>query len=854
MPKVRSNILRNDIECNSNGKVSLCYFYPMPVLFVDVILPLPVQNLFTYSVPEIFVSEVEAGKRVIVPFGKNKIYSAIIRRIHDSPKNDFEIKEIQSVLDEQPLVNERQFEFWEWMASYYMCTIGEVMNASLPAALKLQSETKVMLIEGNEERTDLTPSEEIIVEALQSRKEITIDEIVKLLNKTSVHQILKNAIAKNLIILSEDINLRYKPRKDAYLRLSDTYKNESALEELFHQLEKDARKSKQMETLLIFMKYLFDDKERESVKKTVMLQHEGVSKSSVHTLVLNNILTEFDVIVDRIPAVRKKLIDPLILSTFQEKALEEVKKTFVEHDVTLLHGVTSSGKTEVYIHLINEMILAGKQVLYLLPEIALTTQLIVRLQKYFGDKVGVYHSKYSSNERVEIWNHVLEFSGGKNKRAQIIIGARSALFLPFTNLGLIVVDEEHDQSFKQSDPAPRYHGRDSAIMLANIHKAKTLLGSATPSMESYFNAENNRFGLVKLKERHGGMQMPELILADVREAKRKKLMKSHFTPELLTAIQEALGNKEQVILFQNRRGFSNYIECTNCDWIPHCKNCSVTLTYHKHSNLLKCHYCGYVENVPANCKNCGDFRLEVKGFGTEKIEEEIALFFPDSRIARMDMDSTRTKTSFQKIIGDFEEGRVDILVGTQMVTKGLDFDNVSTVGIINADQLLNFPDFRSFERSYQLIAQVSGRSGRKLKRGKVIIQTHQPDHWVISDVVNNDYENFYRRDLNERNRFGYPPHSRLIEITLRHKDSEVVQEAAAVFAELLRTKLGNRVHGPHIPLVSKIRNLYYRDILLKIEKSSSPSEFKRMITGCINEFYSDRNNHPIRIVVDVDPM
>lgn len=832
------------------------YFYTMAEIYVDVLLPLAVVNYFTYRVPENLVAEIEVGRRVIVPFGKHKMYSAVIRSIRHSYSGDIEIKEIQSVLDDHPVINERQFALWDWMSSYYMCTRGEVMNAALPATLKLQSETKVMAIRlPPDVQVELTESEETLLAALEEKQEMTVGEIEKLLKKRSVHLILKKAFEKNIIILSEEIHQRYKPKKQAFVRLAGMYQSDEALQELFRELEQDNRKAKQLDALMIFMKYLFDDPDRASVKKSTLMHHDELSKSSVNSLITNGILVEYDVITDRIPKPSSNLIQPLSLSAAQQTALNHLKMSLEEHDVALFHGVTSSGKTEVYIHLIEKIIAEGKQVLYLIPEIALTTQLIIRLQKYFGEKVGVYHSRYSGNERVEVWNHVLNFSPNDNyTRSQVVLGARSSLFLPFRNLGLVIVDEEHDQSFKQADPAPRYNGRDTAIVLAGIHKAKTILGSATPSMESYFNAENARYGLIPLDERHGGVQMPEILVANVAEARRKKIMKSHFTPELINAIKEALDEKEQVILFQNRRGFSNYIECRNCNAIPHCKNCSVTLTYHKFSNTLKCHYCGYFENVPALCPVCGDYHLEIKGFGTEKIEEEITVFFPDARTARMDLDSTRTKTSFQKIISDFEERRIDILVGTQMVTKGLDFDNVSTIGIINADQLLNFPDFRAFEKSYQLMAQVSGRSGRKKKRGKVIIQTQQPEHWVINEVVNNNYKNFYRRDLMERAKFGYPPYSRMIELTFKHKENDFVQDASQFFADMLQQKLGNRVLGPHIPLISKIRNLFYRTILIKIEKPVSPAEVKVSINECLKSFYADRMMHSVTIVADVDPM
>ncbi len=824
-------------------------------LYVEVLLPLPLGKLFTYAVPEEFADEIIVGKRVIVPFGRSKIYSGLIKKVlsnHSDPKN---LKSIQGVLDNEPLVNDKQLSLWEWMSEYYMCSQGEVMNSALPSALKLASETKVVIAEdvdlGNE---DLNENEEQLIHALLKNKEMTIDEISKLLNKSSVHQLLKKAVEKGLVILTEEVNPRYKPKYEARLRLSENYKIEKELSNLFIELEQDPRRAKQLETLMVFLKYLYEESDRLSIKKSSILNHTDVSKSSLTTLVKNGILVEFNIKVDRIPVATGEVIPPAHLSANQNLAYEKVKETFLEHDVTLLHGVTSSGKTELYIHLIDEAIKSGKQVLYLLPEIALTTQIITRLQKHFGKKVGVYHSRYSGNERVEVWNHVLNFNANnKEQQSSIILGARSSLFLPYSKLGLVIVDEEHDSSYKQNDPAPRYNGRDTAIVLAKIHSAKTLIGSATPCMESYSNALQNRYGLVKLNERHGGMKLPEIIISDIAEAKRKKMMKSIFSPKLIESIKEALDNKEQVILFQNRRGFSPFIECRQCNWIPHCKNCSVTLTYHKQSKALKCHYCGYLENLPSICPNCHDYHLQEKGFGTEKIEEEIAIFFPDARVARMDLDSTRTRSSFQRIISEFEDRQIDILVGTQMVTKGLDFDNVSTIGIINADQLLNFPDFRAFERSYQLMSQVSGRSGRKFKQGKVIIQTTQPNHWVIAEVVKHDYEGFYNRDIIERNRFGYPPHSRLIEIKMRHKDAELIQDASNAFGILLRNSLGSRVTGPHLPLVSKIRNQYYRHFLIKIEKGSSTSEVKKMIRTDIQHFFEKKEYHPVQLIIDVDP-
>ncbi|HNP49447.1 MAG TPA: primosomal protein N' [Bacteroidia bacterium] len=826
---------------------------------VDVILPLPVNQHFTYLVPEELVASCSPGKRVIVPFGKSRIFAAIIRNVRESSEPVDGFKAIQSVLDEMPIVNSFQFDLWSWISEYYLCQQGEVMNAALPPGLKLQSETKVMLnpsLDSNIENFE--PQEQVLIEQLLKEHEMRIEDVADLLKKKSVHLILKRMMEKGIIILSEEIEERYKPKKEIRLKFSAAYESDSALHGLFQEYEQDKKKEKQLETLMTFLKLLYQKEGKDYVRKQDLIKEETVSTSSLNTLIKNNILKEWEVRVDRMPVSTVEQQAPFELSLAQQTAIEEVKSGFVDKDVALLHGVTSSGKTELYIHLIEETIRAGKQVLYLLPEIALTTQIITRLRRHFGDRVGVYHSRYSSNERVETWNHVNKFSEQGNTssylKAQIVLGARSALFLPFSKLGLIIVDEEHDSSYKQNDPAPRYHGRDTAIVLAKMHHAKVILGSATPSLESYYNAQAGRYALVKLQQRYGGVHMPQIMVADVKEASRKRIMKSHFTPELIESVDLALKNKEQIILFQNRRGFSPYLECKQCNWIPNCKNCSVTLTYHKQSHQLKCHYCGYGQHVPAACLQCGDHHLEVKGFGTEKIEEEIAIFFPDARIARMDLDATRSKQSFHRIITDFEERRIDILVGTQMVTKGLDFDNVSTVGIINADQLLNYPDFRSHERSFQLMAQVSGRSGRKQKQGKVIIQTQQPNHWVIRDVVKNDYEGFYKRDLYERHKFNYPPHSRLIEIIIRHKDTHVVHEASTAFATLLRNKLGQRVIGPHIPLISRIRNLYHRVVIIKLEREISSTEAKNKIKECQVAFYANRENHAVQMHVDVDPM
>jgi primosomal protein N' (replication factor Y) len=825
-------------------------------LFADVILPLAIPNLLTYEVEEMHADEIAVGKRVIVQLGKQKYYSGIVRKLHHDKPGAYEVKPVQSVLDEIPVVSESQLKFWDWVASYYLCHIGEVMNAALPAALKLQSESKVILNpDYSQDQSELSSKEFLVYEALLLKHELTVTEVAKILHRKSAHNIIKDMIDRGVVLVSEEVQDRYKPKKAVFVGLHENYSGEEQLQEVFESLEK--RSHKQLETLMVFMKLLFDQKRKDGdmIPKSDLLKHEQVSGAAISSLVKKGVLIEKTILIDRLISDDISHAKVAELNQPQEKCISEIRKKFEHEDVVLLHGVTSSGKTEIYIHLIEEMIKSGKQVLYLLPEIALTSQMINRLKKHFGNKVGVYHSRQNSNERVEVWKAVRNFSPEikEEQPAMIVLGARSALFLPYSNLGLVIVDEEHDSSYKQNDPAPRYNGRDSALVLAKMSGAKALLGSATPSLETYYNVKEEKYALVMLTERYGGMEMPVIEVCDVKETARKKKMRSHFTPELVDTIEKALTNKEQVILFQNRRGFAPVLECANCSWIPECKNCSVTLTYHKQVNQLKCHYCGYTSNPPAICQRCGDHHLEIKGFGTEKIEEEISIFFPDAIISRLDLDATRTRNAYHRIISDFENRKIDILVGTQMVTKGLDFENVSTVGIINADQLLNFPDFRAHEKAFQLMSQVSGRSGRKLKRGQVLIQTHQPDHWVIQLVVANNYEGFYERDLYERKKFNYPPHTRLIEILMKHRDNDVLQEKSVEFADRLKEKLGNRIIGPHQPMVARIKNLWLRRILVKIEKEASVNKVKAILQEALRSFYTEKKNHTILIVMDVDP-
>lgn len=825
---------------------------------MDVVIPLAVPNLYTYRVPFEWNQEIAVGKRVVVQFGKTKRYAALIRKIHGQPPKSYAAKYIEGILDEMPVVNEKQFLFWEWVSSYYLCTIGEVMLAALPGGLKLSSETRVLRHPDFSPDQELTDDEHVLLEALELRQVLSLQDVSDILNQKSVYHLIKSMIEKKLILVEEELKEKYKPRVDTYLQLTAFAADETRLSGIFDQLEKKA--SKQLEVVMAYIKLSgYYSAEKKLVAKADLIKLIPGADAAIRSLVKKNIVELFEVQVDRIRAEagENKVID---LNELQTEVFHQIRRQFgweaettSEKDVVLLHGVTSSGKTEIYIKLIDEVLKQGKQVLYLLPEIALTTQIIFRLRKYFGEKVGVYHSKFNEQERVEVWKSVNRFSADTTTSVQLLVGARSALFLPFSNLGLVIVDEEHDNSFKQFDPAPRYNARDASIFLASLHRSKTLLGSATPCVESYFNASEGKYGFASIQKRFGGIQMPEILIADIKEAAKKKQMHSHFSPLLLDEMKLALANNEQVILFQNRRGFAPQLECDVCAWVPQCTNCDVSLTYHKAGNHLRCHYCGYSISPPTRCGACGDVHLKMKGFGTEKIEEELAIFLPGARIGRMDLDTTRSKFAHQHIIRDFESREIDILVGTQMVTKGLDFDHVSLVGILNADSMLNFPDFRSYERSFQLMAQVAGRAGRKNKRGKVIIQTHQPDHSIIQDVWNNNYLSMYTNQLLDRKNFHYPPYYRLIEISVVHRDIDLVNASAKELATVLKKVFGKRVLGPEFPLISRIRNQYRKNILLKIERDSSMAQAKKQLTKVTDAFRATPEFKTVRLLLDIDP-
>ena len=779
--------------------------------------------------------------RVAVSFGKSKLFTGLVYNIHENAPTLYEAKEIHQILDDKPLVNELQLKHWQWVSSYYMCALGEVYRASLPSAFLLESETIIYKNEVFSDETILADDEFLIFEALQHQSQLTIHQIIAILGKKKVMPIVNELIKKSAIYIKEQIYEQYKPKLVKYIRLHENYNSDDSLGSLLEEL---SRAKKQREAVLIFFQLSTTKK---PIKAKDLEVKANVSSSILKCLVGKNIFEFYEIQTDRI-SFKGDTNSLKTLNEFQAKALTEIKDTFKQKDVTLLHGITSSGKTEVYTKLIQEVLDAGKQVLFLLPEIALTTQIITRLQFYFGNQISVFHSKYSINERVEVWNNVLE----NKTKAQIILGARSSIFLPFSDLGLIVVDEEHETSYKQFEPSPRYNARDSAIVLSKLHNAKILLGSATPSLESYFNAQQNKYGFVELNRRFNNVQLPKIELIDVKEKHRKKEMKGHFSDRMLKLIQEALDQKEQVILFQNRRGYSPVVECKTCGVSPQCPNCDVSLTFHKFRHELRCHYCNYQRAMPNSCAACGSNSIDTKGFGTEQIEIELKELFPDYKIGRMDLDTTRGKFGYQKIIGAFEAREIDVLVGTQMLSKGLDFDNVSLVGVLNADTMLNFPDFRAHERAYQMMVQVSGRAGRSKKQGNVAIQTYNPYHQILQQVSTTNYVEMYKEQLQERWQYKYPPYYRLIKITLKHKDYNKVDAGVNWLFKSLYNSFGEHVLGPTAPAVSRIRNQYIKNIVIKIPPKQSLANTKNQVTKIRNTFEAVKDFRPIRFIIDVD--
>lgn len=831
-------------------------------LFAEILLPLPVPGSFTYRIPYSLNDMVKVGQRAIVQFGKTKIMSGLIVNITNEVPDYDNVKYIVDILDNEPVVNENQLKIWNWISSYYLCYPGEVMQVALPSSLKLSSESKISLSEDyiidNEVLND---NEFLIVEALQIQPQLTITEVSKIVGYKKIMPLIKTMIDKKIIVMQEELQHKYKAKYERFVRLSNTYRDEEMMHELMDKLSK--RAYKQLELLMAF--FVLGGSADNDVLVSELLKKANANNSPLSTLIEKGVFETYQKRVSRLKDYKALTdVSSIILTEKQQQAYDEIHAGFEAKKTVLLHGVTASGKTEIYIKLIQEAIDKGKQVLYLLPEIALTEQIINRLKKYFGDRVGVYHSRYDNNERVEIWQQVLNYKNyqeeNKDEKAtapsykyQIIIGSRSSIFLPFSDLGLIIVDEEHDTSFKQTEPAPRYSARDLAVFMSKMFSVNLILGSATPSFESYYNAKINKYQLVTLSQRYADVELPEIIIADLRIETRRKTMQANFGSVLVDAMRQTLEEKKQLILFQNRRGFSLRIECDHCNYIPHCINCDVSLTYHKNQNILKCHYCGYTATLPTECPSCHSTDIKMHGFGTERIEDDIKVVFPEARTARLDLDTTRTKNSYQYIIEQFQNKETDILVGTQMVTKGLDFDDVKTVGILNADNMLSFPDFRAHERAFQLMEQVSGRAGRKNDKGKVIIQTYQAQHPVILNVINHDYVKFYEEQMPIRRQFNYPPYSRLILIRLKDKDNVLLDKAADELAVVLRKVLNNSLLGPEYPVVSRVRNMYIKQFLVKINKEFNPNTIKSFIKDTIEHFKHNSIYKSVKIQIDVDP-
>lgn len=819
-------------------------------VYADIILPVPAEGTFTYRIPEDLVDKVVPGMRVIVPFGSRKFYTGIVRKLHNSPPEGFRIRDIESVQDNIPLVNPHQMEFWEWISDYYLCTKGEVMKAALPSGLKPESMSELFLIR-YPEKNDIPLSEEEN-EILDSLIEGKGKRLNDLRNETKIRHPEKWVsllIQKGLVSSGEIITEKYRPRTEVYISLNPEFRELKKLNELLESLKK---KPKQVNLLRHFRKELEPyENTKKGIRKKELKILPGYSESTLRTLINKKILVLNIEEISRLAAGESGSSEPRVLTSVQQTAFNSINNAFSNNKIVLLHGVTSSGKTEIYFHLIRDQLKQGKQVLYLLPEIVLTAQIVKRLRAVFGGQTGIYHSRYSDQERVETWYNLVMKPEGRS--ISIVLGARSAIFLPFTNLGLVIIDEEHENSYKQADPAPRYHARDAAIVLASIHNANVILGTATPSFESYHNALSGKYALVELNERYGKIELPEIRIVNLREQYRKRLMKSHFSESLLEELNIILEKKQQAILFQNRRGFSPFLECQSCGWVPRCRRCDVSLVYHKQRNQLVCHYCGYSLKTPAKCQQCNEPDLRTKGFGTEKIVEELNLFFPGANVVRFDLDTAHLKRQYEKIILDFEEKRTDMLVGTQIITKGLDFDNVGLVGILNADNLLNFPDFRAYEHSYQLLSQVAGRAGRKYQRGTVIIQTSDPENVVIRNVIKQDFRSFYESQIEERQIFNYPPFHRLISVSLRHRDFNVVSEMARIAAKELAEIPDMYVLGPQPPPIGKIKNWHIQKILIKVPRKGHLSAWKQRIRIILNHYNLQNKFKSVQFFLDVDP-
>ena len=824
--------------------------------YVDILLPLALPGAFTYRLPHDLVGKVGVGFRVVVPLGKRKYYTGIVVRVHQNPPAEgVEIKEVTDVVDERSLILPRQLDFWRWLCQYYMCTPGEVMKAAMPSGLKLESETTVSLNADFVPDVPFGPREEQLLELLSPNEGKKIDELSKAMGMVNLLPVVKRLVDGGAVKIEEKLGRAFKPRTEAHVRLLENYRSEVALHLLLDTLH---RTPKQQETVMAYLDIsgfaaalsLNNFSLLREVSKKELVDRVG-SDSALTALRRKGILEVYDYEVGRL-RMQKALpqFQERPLSEAQQAASNAILESFREKEVCLLHGVTSSGKTEIYIQLIERELEAGRQVLYLLPEIALTTQITTRLGRVFGDKMGVYHSKFPDAERVELWQRQMT-----DKAFPLILGVRSSLFLPFQKLGLIIVDEEHETSYKQQDPAPRYNARDAAIVLARQYGAKVLLGTATPSLETYYNAKRlGKYGYVPLTTRFGDVLLPEIIVEDVKELRRKKLMKTPFSPRLIEEVHKALGEGGQVILFHNRRGYSPVLECRTCGWTPHCACCDVSLTFHQKINKLVCHYCGATYDLPKQCPNCEDTELCDIGYGTEKIEAAVQACFPEARTARMDLDTTRSRTAYEKIISDFQQGETNLLIGTQMVTKGLDFDRVRVVGILNADQMLSQPDFRAYERAYQMMSQVAGRAGRRGKRGLVILQTRQPNLPVVDQVVAGNYEAMFNSQWVERDAFHYPPSVRIINIYLKHRDQRLCEAAAMAYAQMLRPHFGENLLGPDRPAVGRIQLLYIRKLMLKLGPELPPNGVRRTLLAARTALLNVSAYRAVNVFFDVDPM
>ncbi|MEO1712157.1 MAG: primosomal protein N' [Bacteroidota bacterium] len=812
--------------------------------YVDVVLPIAIANTYTYYVPEKWLDHLAFGVRVEVQFGKNKLYSALVVKVHDEAPAAYQPKEIIAVIDERPIIYPVQYTFWQWIAQYYVCYLGEVMNAALPSSLKLSSETSIRLSPLYDHSfAGLSDQEFMITEALTIQEVLKVEDARQILQVKSIYPVIQRLLQKKIIYLEENIKEKFKPKKIHAVRLIEPYASQpDLLEEAF---ELCSRSTRQVEALMAFI--TLSQQSDGPIRRSMLTKKANVDTGVIRAIEKKGIWEIFEQEISRIGKYTEDLEDGAPLSPAQTQALQEVETAFKQHQTVLLHGVTGSGKTRIYVELIQKAIARREQVLYLLPEIALTTQIIQRLQRIFGDQIAVYHSRLNPMERAELWQKVAQGHS-------IVLGPRSALFLPYQNLSMIIIDEEHDPSFKQRDPAPRYHGRDAAIFLSHLHQGKVLLGTATPAIETFLNARSGKYGLVTLNERFGNLKMPNIELVDLKKEAKQRSNQALFSSQLIEEIKETLQRSEQVILFQNRRGYAPRLQCNNCGWTQYCIHCDVGLTYHKFRDQLQCHCCGYRQSVPDHCPACGSHDLQMKGFGTEKIEDDLKIYLPEVRVARFDLDTVRSKQAHARIIRDFEDQELDILVGTQMVTKGLDFDRVGLVGVLSADQLLHFPDFRATERAFQLITQVAGRAGRKHKQGKVLVQTYQPDNPVLQEVITYDYERFYQREIQERQSFLYPPYYRLIKITLKHKRPEILNQGARLYGQVLQKNLGDWVRGPAIPYISRVRSYYLLDFLIKLErKKGRMEETKKLLKKTTEWLHQQEGCSTIRVNIDVDP-